>query len=146
MKEIYEFKKIFVPTLIFAMLILPIVELSASEVGSEVDTMSTSKPESGTYAPIHPTAEQVEAAAATDLVEIPDANLEQALADELRVPVGTITVGDMESATKLILDDYGISDISPLSELTNLSDLSLWNNEINDISALGGLTNLSNLG
>ena len=38
-----------------------------------------------------------------------------------------------------------LSDISPLSKLTNLRTLILWNNSINDISALSGLTNLEYL-
>jgi Leucine-rich repeat (LRR) protein len=38
-----------------------------------------------------------------------------------------------------------ISDISPLSGLSNLTELSLDNNQISDISALSSLTNLEYL-
>ncbi|WOO91909.1 leucine-rich repeat domain-containing protein (plasmid) [Mollicutes bacterium LVI A0078] len=38
-----------------------------------------------------------------------------------------------------------ISDITPLSGLTNLTDLYLGNNSISDITPLSGLTNLTDL-
>jgi internalin A len=40
------------------------------------------------------------------------------------------------SRTALYLDQKGISDLSPLSELTNLESLSLHNNRITDIRPL----------
>ena len=39
----------------------------------------------------------------------------------------------------------GISDISPLAELTKLEELDLWNNRITDVSPLAKLTNLEEL-
>ncbi|WOO91908.1 leucine-rich repeat domain-containing protein (plasmid) [Mollicutes bacterium LVI A0078] len=97
------------------------------------------------YAPVHPTSEEVEAAAATDIVTFNDANLEQALAHDLGVAVGDITVGDMETLTHLYLDYNSISDITGLEYATNLTYLDLGNNSISDITPLSGLTNLTYL-
>lgn len=65
------------------------IELSASE--TQVNYV-----EERVYAPTHPTREEVEAASATDLVIIPDPNLEELISSTLSVPIGEITVGDME--------------------------------------------------
>ncbi len=100
------------------------------------------------YAPVHPTSEEVEAAAATDLVEFNDDNLEQALADKLGVEKGEITVGDMETLTRVILTGEGISDLTGLEYATNLEELYLDENQIesDDLEPLSGLTNLTELG
>ncbi|EBF5117001.1 hypothetical protein FH008_13480, partial [Listeria monocytogenes] len=47
--------------------------------------------------------------------------------------------------TNLKIDSSNVSDISPLSGLTNLTSLSLRNNQISDISPLSGLTKLTDL-
>ncbi len=96
------------------------------------------------YAPVHPTSEEVEAAA-TDIVTFNDANLEQALAHDLGVAVGDITVGDMETLTDLNLSYNSISDITGLEYATNLTYLDLSYNSISDITPLSGLTNLTYL-
>jgi len=49
------------------------------------------------------------------------------------------------NVTKLDLKINSISDISPLSKLTNLTYLDLWGNEVNDVSPLKNLTNLTDL-
>jgi len=49
---------------------------------------------------------------------------------------------NLSSRTALNLVSRGISDLSPLSELTNLAGLYLYNNQITDVSPLAGLTNL----
>ena len=46
---------------------------------------------------------------------------------------------------KLKLIDNEITDLSPLKELTNLSELCVYGSEITDLSPLKGLTNLKNL-
>ena len=46
---------------------------------------------------------------------------------------------------KLNLIDNEITDLSPLKELTNLSELCVYGSEITDLSPLKGLTNLKNL-
>ncbi len=107
-----------------------------------------------------------------EMVSIPDVNLRAAIEAALGKASGeTITRGDMstltrldavnkdisdltgiEYATNLIRLNFGtgnrrnnntISDLSPLSNLTNLKILSLQHNNISDISPLSGLTNLT---
>ena len=51
----------------------------------------------------------------------------------------------LTNLTRLYLGDNEISDVSPLSGLTNLTKLELWENEISDVSPLSGLTNLTGL-
>ena len=52
----------------------------------------------------------------------------------------------LTNLTRLELWNNSISDVSPLSGLTNLTELELWDNLISDVSPLSGLTNLSFLG
>ena len=107
---------------------------------------------------------------------IPDANLRAVIEDALGKASGApITVAEMETLTSLDARDKGIrsltglefatnltslnlspdaengpinrvSDLSPLSGLTNLTRLNLGRNRVSDISALAGLTNLTELG
>ena len=51
----------------------------------------------------------------------------------------------LTNLTSLNLANNDLSDISPLSGLTNLTFLSLYNNNLSDISPLSGLTNLTSL-
>ena len=51
-------------------------------------------------------------------------------------------LSDLTNLTRLDLDSNNISDISALGGLTDLVVLGLWSNTISDISALSGLTNL----
>ncbi len=65
--------------------------------------------------------------------------------------VNSNTVSDLSplsgltQLTSLSLGNSNISDISALSELKNMSWLDLYSNNISDISALAGLTNLNTL-
>ena len=54
-------------------------------------------------------------------------------------------LADLTQLTELHLSDNNISNISPLTGLTQLTFLGLSGNEISDISALSGLTQLTNL-
>ena len=45
-----------------------------------------------------------------------------------------------------LYDSHSISDISPITGLTNLTSLGLGHNQISDISPIAGLTNLTSLG
>jgi internalin A len=63
-------------------------------------------------------------------------NLESAIRDKIDNPSNNICVSDVEHITELSLIGYEISDISPLSNLTNLKILYLENNELEDISAI----------
>ncbi|MCL2425984.1 MAG: leucine-rich repeat domain-containing protein [Oscillospiraceae bacterium] len=47
--------------------------------------------------------------------------------------------------THLVLASNYITNLSPLSSLTNLVDLNLWGNEITDLSPLSNLTNITHL-
>ena len=52
-------------------------------------------------------------------------------------------LSNLTKLTSLSLSDNSISDISALSNLTNLTWLDLWENSISDISVLSNLTNLT---
>ncbi len=97
------------------------------------------------YAPLHPTSEEVASVAATDLVTIPDANLERALASSLGVPEGEITVEDMSRLTSGYFNYKFISDLTGLEYAVNLTTLDLSTNSVSDITPLSGLTNLTDL-
>ncbi len=49
---------------------------------------------------------------AAEIVDIPDANLEQAIRDELNKPTGEITKTDMERLTKFRVLAKGVKDIT----------------------------------
>ena len=79
-----------------------------------------------------------------------DAALEAKMREITGISSGDIMYSDVKDITELDLsnpyettdDNVMIRDISALSSLTNLTELSLYGNLINDISALSGLTNL----
>ncbi|MGD7053925.1 leucine-rich repeat domain-containing protein [Sutcliffiella horikoshii] len=94
-----------------------------------------------------------------------DANLEEAIRNSIGIYNRQITSGDLEKADYLNISGYeitsldglqfatnlkalnadhnNIKDVSPLADLTQLTDLVLWNNQITDISSLEKLTNLT---
>ena len=79
-------------------------------------------------------------------VTIPDASLRAAIEAALGKARGeTITRGEMSILLRLDADDAGISDLTGLEFATNLTGLSLSDNQITDISALAGLTKLTEL-
>ncbi|WP_411678735.1 leucine-rich repeat domain-containing protein [Clostridium thailandense] len=106
-------------------------------------------------------------AAPSDVVTFTDSNLEAAIRSTLSKPTGDITESDMatiftldlsnKSITsldgiqyavhlkKLFAGSCGISDISKLNGLNELTDLSLNSNNITDISAISGAASLSSL-
>ncbi|EOD5838624.1 leucine-rich repeat domain-containing protein [Listeria monocytogenes] len=116
--------------------------------------------------------EKDEKAISPDKISVifPDANLAEAIRDELRkssvddivtqAELDTIT-RVMESNSRRLADISGIenltnlnslsiysgqiSDVSPLSNLTNLTSLSLYDHQISDVSSLANLTNLTYL-
>ena len=51
----------------------------------------------------------------------------------------------LTNLTRLTINFDALTDISPLSGLTSLTGLFLWDNSITDISAVAGLTNLTEL-
>ena len=48
----------------------------------------------------------------------------------------------LDRAEGLCLNDSQVSDLSPLVELKNLRDLSVWNTRVSDVSPLAHLKNL----
>ncbi len=84
-------------------------------------------------------------AVASEDVSFPDANLEAAVRDALRISEEGITVDDMATLSVLDADDRGISDLSGLEHAVNLRDLDLEDNEISDLGPLANLTNLREL-
>ncbi len=81
-------------------------------------------------------------------VNIPDANLRAAIEDALNKESGdTITEDEMASEDFTFLDanDSSISDLTGLEYATSLRTLFLDNNNISDISSLSELTNLLTL-
>ena len=84
-------------------------------------------------------------AVASEDVSFPDANLEAAVRDALRISEEGITVDDMATLSVLDADDRGISDLSGLEHAVNLRDLDLEDNEISDLGPLSNLTNLREL-
>lgn len=54
-------------------------------------------------------------------------------------------LSELTNLTELSLDGNSIIDLMPLSELSNLNKLSIFDNNISDLSSIRGLTNLQNL-
>jgi Leucine-rich repeat (LRR) protein len=79
-------------------------------------------------------------AVASEDVSFPDANLEAAVRDALRISEEGITVDDMATLSVLDADGRGISDLSGLEHAVNLRDLDLEDNEISDLGPLANLT------
>ena len=93
-----------------------------------------------------PTSTPMPAEELTDyVIDWKDENLEKAMREITGIYNRDIMYSDVAEYTTLNISDYGIRNISALSNLKNLTDLDLDNNEISDISALGNLTNLTRL-
>jgi Leucine-rich repeat (LRR) protein len=80
-----------------------------------------------------------------EVVHIPDANLKQAIREELGVYFRDITTEDMEELTYLHADNRNIRNLTGLEYATNLESLTLYSNKISDVSALSKLTQLTYL-
>lgn len=91
----------------------------------------------------YPLITKINKALPTDLVNIPDANLKQAIATELGVDVNGITIDDMSRLTRANCPGCGITDISGLEYATNLQYVDLSNNQISDISKLTDATKIT---
>ena len=84
--------------------------------------------------------------ATAQVVDIPDSNLRAAVETALgKAPGATITTADMATLTRLDANEAGISDLTGLEHVINLTDLHLWRNSVSDLSPLAGLTNLTGL-
>lgn len=78
----------------------------------------------------------------SQIVTIPDANLEMAIRKQLNKMQGDITVEDMESLQFLYASNREISNLEGLQYAVNLIVLLLPGNNIHDVSLLMGLDNL----
>lgn len=72
-----------------------------------------------------------------------DANLEVAMREITEIQTGDIMLSDVWEITSLDLTERGTSNISALSGLTNLIELSLVNNNISDYSPVSFVPNLN---
>jgi Leucine-rich repeat (LRR) protein len=80
------------------------------------------------------------------IVSIPDPALEAAIRDELGLPLGFLTRGDLLRLRQLdARGKAGISDLTGLENATNLTFLDLSGNPISDITPIASLINLLNL-
>lgn len=80
-----------------------------------------------------------------DLVNFPDAALEDAVLQTLGKPGGKVYGADFACGgfTRLFADNRGIRDLTGLERAVNLVDLDISGNEITDLGPLAGLTNLA---
>lgn len=73
-----------------------------------------------------------------------DKNLEKTIREEIQSPTGDILMGDVDKITNLKnTKDKNITSLSGIENLINLSSLNLSNNQISNIEPLEGLTNLT---
>ena len=80
-------------------------------------------------------------------VHIPDPNLHAAIAEKLgKSPNAPITVEEMATLTNLTANDKGIQDLTGLEHATHAFWFTFERNQISDLSPLAGLENLSGLG
>ena len=81
-------------------------------------------------------------------VDIPDPNLRAAIVETLNIPLNTpITQDDMSRLTRLNVADRGIQNLTGLEFATNLNVLYLDNNPmVTDLRPISGLTQLEHLG
>ena len=79
------------------------------------------------------------------LIEVifPDQNLEAAIREALNKPEGPITSEDLAGLTVLNAPGRDISDLTGIEHCINLRELHLWGgNKVSDITSLSNLTNL----
>lgn len=105
----------------------------------------TSTPEPG--AARHDSVDVLPASTASDVdVDIPDAGLRDALAEQLgKNPDEAITADEMATLTTFSATDRGITDLTGLRHATGLRELHLDRNAIVDVAELGELSELRSL-
>ena len=84
-------------------------------------------------------------ATADEIVDIPDANLEDAIRDALNKPFGDIYDTELATLTTLQATGREIGNLTGLEYCTNLTTLWLSVNQINNTVPLSNLDNLANL-
>ena len=89
--------------------------------------------------------------ASGEVVTFPDPNLEAGIREAIEKPTGDIYQSDLEALTALhglggsFYSEKNIQDLSGLEYCSNLTQLSLYDNQISDLSPLSGLTSLTHL-
>jgi parallel beta-helix repeat protein len=126
--------------------ISPLLSNSGLGVGDMVDiTLNHLSPTSYfTYIPILE-GRGVEVICDEVIVEFPDAGLEAAIRTAIAKPSGPIYSSDLDTLTTLIKQSSGISDLTGLEFCTSLVELDLRANAISDLTPVSGLTNLERL-
>ena len=78
-----------------------------------------------------------------EIVSFADANLERVVRQALRKPQGSLTTDDLASLTRLDAEEQNIKSLDGLEHATALDTLNLLGNEIEDVSPLSDLINLT---
>jgi internalin A len=78
-------------------------------------------------------------------INIPDPNLEEALRNQLSIPIGPLYNTDLAGVTQLVAATRTIADLTGLEHCTNLTSLNLFFNQVSDLTPLAGLTSLTEL-
>ena len=78
-------------------------------------------------------------------VEIPDAQLESVVRNQLGINEGALTVANLKELVYLYAQGEGITDLTGLEYATNLEGLDVSANDITDVSPIASLTNLTSL-
>ena len=73
------------------------------------------------------------------------AAIEAGIRAALGKPTDELTAADFEQVTSLYLPHDGIDDLRSVAQLTNLEELSVWNNQIKDLTPLAGLKKLKEI-
>lgn len=81
----------------------------------------------------------------TTVTTFKDKNLESAVRKQIGKQTGDLSQSDLDSVTKLVAVDQGITDLSGIENLTNLNEVFLGGNPITNIDPLGKLTKLDNV-
>lgn len=84
----------------------------------------------------------------TEVVHIPDKNLEKTIREELDIPDTTknLTITHMKWLKELVANERSITDLTGLEFATNLEKLGLYKNyELSKIDSIANLTNLERL-
>lgn len=79
---------------------------------------------------------------ATDIVNIPDPELESCIRNTYPPVTGDLTVGKLEAITTMACDMGNIKDLSGIENLKNLEVLALFKGQISDVEPLASLSKL----
>ena len=116
------------------------------EVNAELANGYTQEEVDNLFAKLNEVYENLEEAIdLSQVVEIPDSYLKNAIKSALNISSDNITIGDMYQLTELNAIGCGISNLEGLQYAKNLETLNLDYNEIKDLSKLKSLKKLSNL-